>query len=211
MRIKKVLGISKFTGSAQYWQDRYRKQGNSGSGSYDHLAEFKAEVINAFIEEYQIQSVIEFGCGDGNQLRYLKAPNYMGVDISEAAVNFCRELYALDSTKSFMTVENFDPSMQAELTMSLDVIYHLVEDDVYDRYMRQLFDSSNKHVIVYSSNYDKSFGMDHVRSRKFTDWIEKHRPEFTLLRFIPNRYPVGSKTKLETSIADFYIFEKHAG
>jgi cyclopropane fatty-acyl-phospholipid synthase-like methyltransferase len=210
VQIKKVFGLSKFTSSAQYWQERYRNQGNSGSGSYDHLAEFKAEVINAFIQEHQIQSVIEFGCGDGNQLRYLDAPTYIGVDISEAAVKLCQELYASDSTKSFVTVEKFDPTTQADLTISLDVIYHLVEDEVYDRYMRQLFDSSNKHVIVYSSNYDKSFGMDHVRSRKFTDWIEMYRPDFTLLRFIPNRYPIGSKTKLETSIADFYIFEKHA-
>ena len=38
---------------------------------------------------------------------------------------------------------------RAELALSLDVIYHLVEDTVYESYMGQLFDSATKYVIVY--------------------------------------------------------------
>ena len=51
-----------------YWENRYKNNGNSGAGSYGRLAEFKADVINNFIAENKITSVIEFGCGDGNQL-----------------------------------------------------------------------------------------------------------------------------------------------
>ncbi|MEM6772492.1 MAG: hypothetical protein AAF597_18085, partial [Bacteroidota bacterium] len=75
-----------FTNSAAYWEARYRKGGNSGAGSYGELARYKAEVINAFIEEHGIESVIEFGCGDGHQLGLLKMTNYLGVDVSTTAV-----------------------------------------------------------------------------------------------------------------------------
>ncbi len=56
-----------FPGSQDYWVKRYAKGGNSGPGSYSELAKFKASVLNAFVREHGIQSVIEFGCGDGNQ------------------------------------------------------------------------------------------------------------------------------------------------
>jgi hypothetical protein len=57
-----------FPGSGKYWDNRYKKCGNSGAGSYGKLAEFKADILNKFISKNNIQSVIEFGCGDGNQL-----------------------------------------------------------------------------------------------------------------------------------------------
>ena len=65
MRIKREFKSSK------YWNERYKHGGNSGDGSYGHLAEYKAEIINDFIEENQIHNIIEFGSGDGNQLKYM--------------------------------------------------------------------------------------------------------------------------------------------
>ena len=56
----------KINSSREYWEQRYSMGGTSGAGSYDKLAEFKVEVINSFMKKYQISSVIEFGCGDGN-------------------------------------------------------------------------------------------------------------------------------------------------
>ena len=36
--------------SKKFWNERYLNGGNSGSGSYNHLAHFKANVINQFIK-----------------------------------------------------------------------------------------------------------------------------------------------------------------
>src|SRR5437899_4317923 len=58
---------------------------NSGLGSYDKLAEFKAEVLNGFVKENTIKSVIEYGCGDGNQLKFAEYPSYLGFDVSVKA------------------------------------------------------------------------------------------------------------------------------
>src|SRR5690606_4241845 len=76
--------------SADYWEQRYARGGNSGAGSYGKLAEFKAEVLNAFVRERQIRSVIDFGCGDGAQLALAEYPSYVGLDVSPTALHICR-------------------------------------------------------------------------------------------------------------------------
>jgi hypothetical protein len=82
--LKKVLGLFKKQtfSSADFWEERYKIGENSGSGSYNYLADFKAETINELIKEYNISGIIEFGCGDGNQLSLLKPEKYIGLDVS---------------------------------------------------------------------------------------------------------------------------------
>jgi len=206
---RKLKSKEKFTNSRNYWEKRYQSGGNSGSGSYNNLAEFKSQVINDFVERNQIDSAIEFGCGDGNQLKYLTIKNYLGVDVSEKAVQICLELFRNDSTKKFKVLSSFG-NEKATLTMSLDVIYHLVEEDTFVNYMTQLFKSTNKYVIVYSSNTnDTSLNAPHVKHRKFTDWVERNQLEFKLIQHIPNIYPFNGNGEV-TSCADFYIYEKKA-
>lgn len=197
-----------FNGSGTYWEDRYAQGGNSGVGSYGKFAEFKAEVLNDFVCAHQVQSVIEFGCGDGNQLTLAAYPEYLGFDVSERAVTQCQKLFKSDENKSFLLMSNYG-GQQADLTLSLDVIFHLVEDDVFGGYMRTLFDASKRFVIVYSSNTDKAEQdqADHVRHRKFTDWVEQNVDDWKLSERIPNRYPYQGDY-LEGSFADFFIFEK---
>ena len=97
----KLKGVPHFSTSKKYWDDRYQSGGNSGAGSYNRFAEFKAEVINKFVLEQSIQSVIEFGCGDGNQLKYFKFNNYLGFDVSSTAVANCKKLFHGDPSKKF--------------------------------------------------------------------------------------------------------------
>jgi hypothetical protein len=118
----------KFPGSKAYWEQRYLQGGDSGVGSYRLFAEFKAQFLNEFVAEKRISSIIEFGCGDGNQLKLAKYPSYLGFDVSPTAVAKCKDIFGLDETKSFHLVSEFN-GQKAELALSLDVIYHLVEDD----------------------------------------------------------------------------------
>src|SRR6185437_10475742 len=80
----------KFRNSNEYWERRYRTGGTSGAGSYNRLAEFKANFLNKFVEEHQVVSVVEYGSGDGAQLKLARYPSYTGVDISRTAVEICR-------------------------------------------------------------------------------------------------------------------------
>ncbi|MCX2523126.1 O-linked N-acetylglucosamine transferase family protein [Larsenimonas rhizosphaerae] len=195
-----------------YWNERYKHGGNSGAGSYGRLATFKAETINRIVDQYDITSLIEFGCGDGHQLSlFQNSFYYHGIDISEKSVSICREKFRSHSNKKFSTHEEFLKSPeQADATMSLDVIYHLIDDQLYHQYMQNLFLSSRKLCIIYAANIEEVTRDAHVRKRKFTDWIEKHASGWNLIEYIPNKYPMkpGSNPN-ETSFADFYIFRKN--
>lgn len=197
--------------SAQYWENRYESGNNSGKGSYGELAEFKAEVLNAFVAEKGVGSVIEFGCGDGNQLGLAVYPRYVGYDVSETAVDMCRKAFAHVPTKAFALVDEYRGE-RADLAISLDVLFHLVEDEVFEIYMRRLFGASDRFVIIYCSDTDRPIlpNSPHVRHRKFSVWVTRHVPSFQLIRKVENRYRDGRKTRQgHASPSDFFIYERN--
>ena len=168
------------------------------------------------MDNHDIQSVIEFGCGDGNQLQLADYPNYTGLDVSPTAIQKCQRLFEHDDTKEFhlyepkLFEENISP-VQGDLGLSLDVIFHLVEDDVYNSYMRHLFSTARRHVIIYSNNTNDQPAhlADHVRFRKFTDWIEAQAPSWKLVERVENLYPYNeNEAEKKGSFADFFIFTK---
>jgi hypothetical protein len=195
-----------FKNSASYWDHRYKTGGNSGAGSYSRLAEFKASVLNEFIRKHQITSVIEYGSGDGAQLKLAQYPRYTGVDISEKALEICRSMFRDDTSKRFLHSSAVNTSAVADLSLSLDVVYHLVEDSTFDAYMRQLFGSAERFVIVYSSNMEREWPFKHVRHRRFTDWVAQNKPEWYLQSTVENAYPWDAADPEHTSFADFYFF-----
>ena len=194
--------LKRFPGSENYWKKRYLSRGTSGAGSYGKLATFKADVLNYFVRENNVNSIIEYGCGDGNQLKLANYPHYIGFDISENAISRCNEAFSKDDRKSFFLTKEY-AEQTADLTLSIDVIFHLIEDDVFFDYMSRLFDSSNKYVIIYSSNTEKQSLLQakHVRHREFARWVSENRPQWKLTERISNKYP-------KKSFSDFYIYSK---
>jgi SAM-dependent methyltransferase len=197
-----------FTNSGEYWDSRYKMGGNSGSGSYNELALFKADVLNEFVRNHHVSTVLEFGCGDGAQLGLAAYPDYVGFDVSKQAVEICRTRYRDDSGKRFFLIDAGQPAITADLTLSLDVIYHLVEDRTFDQHMSSLFNASRKYVAIYASNEDHPSSDPHVRHRRFVTWIEKQRPDWRQIGFVKNKYPWDATKPQQTSFADFYFFEK---
>lgn len=199
-----------FFDSQAYWEKRYLRGKHSGAGSYGKLAEFKAAVLNEFVAKNQIGTVIEYGCGDGYQLSLANYPQYIGFDVSVTAVQSCRKLFANDATKTFREMRDYGGET-ADLTLSLDVIYHLVEDEVYEAYMYRLFSSSNRFVVIYSSNCDGLNRVEpkHIKHRRFSAWIEDNAKDWKLIDHIPNKYPYTGIND-EGSFSDFYIYERCA-
>jgi hypothetical protein len=199
-----------FTNSHDYWESRYRSGRDSGAGSYNRLARFKADYLNAFVREQAIQTVIEFGTGDGAQLALASYPSYIGVDVSRTILAKVRDRMGSTPGFSFLHTSEVTSEHRAELALSLDVVYHLIEDDVFDDYMRRLFDASTHFVIVYSSNVDRAGSAPHVRHRHFSRWVQDNRPDFTLFQHVPNAYPYDERDPDNTSFAEFYLFCKGA-
>ncbi|WP_313892572.1 methyltransferase domain-containing protein [Psychrobacillus sp.] len=199
--------------SKKYWEERYKSGGNSGGGSYNHLAEFKSKIINEFVRSNNINNVCEWGGGDGNQLSLMNYPNYIGYDVSKTAIEICKDKFKNDLTKQFILYDgkkvSFERLEKNDLALSLDVIYHLIEDEIYDTYMKNLFDSSSKYVCIYSTNYNDHH-TSHVKDREFLSHVENKFPEWKLIDYIENEY-LSHKVKnrkLEFSNSNFYFFEK---
>jgi len=199
-RLNERLKFREFS-SENYWIERYAKGGNSGEGSYGEHAEFKASIINGFLSTHGIESVIEFGCGDGNQLGLANYGSYIGLDVSDQAISCCRKRFHLDKSKSFRLMKEYRGE-RAQIALSLDVLYHLVEDCSFEAYMRILFNSADRYIIIYSTNTDvqeKGQG-SHVRHREFTRWIGENVANWELIWHVPNER--GSLP------AEFFIYEK---
>ena len=121
--------------------------GNSGAGSYNKIGVFKAKIMNNFVGDNNIQHVIEFGFGDGQQLTRAKYPRYTGLDVSETIMRKTSKRFEDDPTKHFQLYNGVTvPGLTADCCLSFDVIYHLVEDEVFHNYMKAMFDMSTKYV-----------------------------------------------------------------
>ncbi len=202
--------FQKLGGSPEYWERRYRANGNSGDGSYGRLAEFKAKVLSDFVAGNNIQSVVEFGSGDGNQLSLIPYPQYLGLDVSPTAISTCLERFREDPTKNFRL---YNPgswstkAVQADLALSLDVLYHLVEDEIYHLHLHHLFAASQRFVIVYASDQDEPSSVPHVRPRKFTGDVQRIFPDFHLDSVIDPPWKTDfAHYGADRTPASFYIF-----
>lgn len=92
---------------------------------------------------------------------------------------------------------------KADLALSLDVVYHLIEDHIFETYMKHLFSAAKKYVIIYSSDTDENplTMAPHCRNRKFTKLVETNLPEWKLIKKIKNKYP-------NESHSDFFIYKR---
>lgn len=198
----------RFTGSADYWESNYNHGGDSGGGSYGELARGKAAFLNDFVRNHSIASVVEFGCGDGNQLSLADYPRYAGLDVSPSAIAMCKERFAEDLTKSFFRYDTAYFADRggwfgADLALSLDVVYHLIEENIFESYMRHLFSAGERYVVLYSTNAALPGTAPHVRHRHFSPWVDAECPRWRLMAVTPG--PGAGPGR-----ADFFVYERAA-
>jgi len=210
--VKKLLRRLRGFDSDGYWELSYVNGGNSGVGSYGRLAEFKAEVVNRLIQERGLKHIVDWGFGDGNQLKLFVVDRYTGIDVSRTAVSRAQQEWEGDAAKRFFHSSELPLQDQGDLALSFDVLYHLIEDSVFNRYMNNLLESSSDCVLIYSSNKKaKKIEGHHVMDREFTSWMEEHGRQFELVEKIKNRYPYDPQDPENTSSADFWLYRRVKG
>ncbi len=204
----------RFRGSANYWESRYYRGGRSGDGSCGELAQYKARFVNHYVAVNHVSSVAELGCGDGGQLNLSAYPRYLGIDVSPTAIKICADRFSGDPTKSFLAIQPnglFDRSrfITADVVLSLDVLYHLVEDDAFQGYMFALFGMALRSVIIYSSDTDDNTAirLPHVRNRHFSEWVRHNIDGWQLVCHEANPYAKVSERSVG-SIANFFVYER---
>ena len=149
-------------------------------------------------------SVLELGCGAGyaagTLIRAVRpVKEYVGVDISRAAAerarDHIREQFGPASAEPLaegreVTFHDYDgfslPAAVAQRTfdvvISLSVMMHLLEGELFSAYMRHLFLLSHQYVIIQGDNVDAP-RVNHMRGWRFTDWIRREAVDWGLLVF----------------------------
>ncbi len=124
--------------------------------------------------------------------------------MAPSAIQRCRDLFASDPTRCFLVYDpyRFDPAgLKAELGLSLEVLFHLTEDALYQRYLQHLFGTATRWVVIFAPDEPDQTGgqFPHLRPRQFSRDIPAG---WTLQRHDSNPHR-------DISMSDFFVFEKN--
>jgi len=157
----------------EYWQNRYVSGGNSGAGSYGEEAKFKSEYINSVIKKYNIKSLVDYGCGDGNQLLYLNGfDKYYGYDIAPESINLCKKRMFNSEIYTFTSILD-ELDNNSDLGMTIDTLFHQIYDEDYFDLLNRIFNFANhKYVLLYTNNAIMNKTAEHVRHRKVIEDVK---------------------------------------
>lgn len=190
---------------AGYWERRYRDGRTSGAGSEGDEGAYKAAYVSDFIAEHAVKTIVDWGCGDGQVLTQIELPadaQYIGVDISPLMVARMRSDQAFPGPRYlFHTIDSFSTGTRTrlELALSMDVLFHFPDDQDYGEYLMRLFQSAEKYVIIYSTDYAGGRTARHVFRREFTPDIAEQFPDWEL---------TIAETPLREGLASFFVYEK---
>lgn len=191
----------------EYWENRYATGGDSGAGTKGDLLSWKASVVNRLIAGNGLRSGFELGSGDGNFASSLNLEKYVGYDISESAVRLANEKFVNPEFKTSTRQPGF--WRKFDITMSIDVIYHIVEERDFTEHMTKLFSSSTKFVVIYSYPAPPSREIPkHIKFNDFVKWAKRHATDWQLHEHLPNKFPFDVNNQKTTSESEFFIFKK---
>jgi predicted O-methyltransferase YrrM len=175
--------------AAPYWDRRYATGGTSGAGSRGAEAEEKVRLVQRVIDEHGVRSVLDLGCGDGYVASRLRVAEYVGYDPAPSALALCRAAMPGRAFVGELPAGPFD------LVLSLDVMFHLVDDADYREHIFWLL-SLGSCALVWSTDHAER-GAKHVLHRKWTadvppGWAvtripTEHKSAYLLTRKTPGR------------------------
>lgn len=200
---------NEYQDSINYWKQRYSNGGTSGEGAVKELAQFKSTIINDFIKEKKIQTIIEFGCGEGKFLKNLKFNKYIGLDVSDIAIQKCEEAFRGNSNLSFFLYNpasffNNSKIFLCDLAISLDVIYLIPEDKIFYKYMFDLFNAARSFVVIFSTDFDEEQN-GYLKNRNFSKWVSENIYDWKLVNVIHQKH---SEVLTNSNLCSFYFYER---
>ncbi|MGL5415415.1 MAG: class I SAM-dependent methyltransferase [Clostridium sp.] len=187
----------------EYWESIYTSGGISGAGSYGEIAKYKSEIINTFSIEKNIQTVIEFGCGDGNQLGLMDYATYIGFDISKTAIDICKRKFSNDPSKIFYEYNPLEFESQkysSQLVVCIDVLYHIIDELDFIKTIKHIFECSDRFVIIHTKLTTKeSQEIPSIKDRNIFKYLNEI-PDFKISNIIKKNNGIG---------ADFIFLERN--
>ena len=151
-----------------YWRSRvvsgsdlsvvgHRSMGRAYNGQ---IYERRLEVLDALVEQYAKKPleeirVLDIGCGSGFYTGYWSAlgvKNYVGLDISQATINYLSKQHAdCEFICADVTEEELDPHpelSQFDVVTVFDVFYHIVDDVRFSNAVRNIGSLTRESGVV---------------------------------------------------------------
>jgi SAM-dependent methyltransferase len=124
----------------------------SGAGSFPEYTQPYVAMLQRFLRDHEIRSVVDVGCGDWQFSRLIDwdGVDYLGLDLVESVIEANRKAFATNSI-AFEVATVGEPLPSADLVVCKDVLQHLPLAVVGD-YLAQ-FRQRFKHVLVTNDVY----------------------------------------------------------
>jgi SAM-dependent methyltransferase len=105
-----------------FWNKRYSENPNlgSGPGSRGNMAIDKKNFISSLIKANNLETVLDYGCGDLHSINPEQCKEYVGTDISDVIL---QKNSLKHSDKIFVKPENI-PDKKFDLVVCQDVLIH---------------------------------------------------------------------------------------
>ncbi len=160
--LKKLQG--KQQSISDYWNERFENvycqvlENASEIGRHGVIA----EIINRTVSK---GNILDVGCGTGilSELVDLQRFQYLGIDISEVALNLANEKRMKPNiTFQLKSMENFDPRQQFDVIVFNEVLYYLD----YKNVMQQISGWASGQKLIITSIFDFDEG------RELQQWLQ---------------------------------------
>lgn len=113
-----------------------------------------------------------------------------------------------DASKLFLLLDDY-AGQTADLSLSLDVLFHLVEDGVYFDYLDRLFKAGRRFVVVYATSVGNApRTLRHVRHRPVESDIATRFPDFARLTDLEAMLPAPPRAQGEGGYTRFFIYQR---
>ena len=136
--------------SQNHWDERYRKGGDSGYGSYGEQLNLKLRLIRNNIKD--IKNIVDFGCGDFNfglhVLGIFPDVYYFGIDQSIEIIQRNSSLYK----HSFQ--QNNRLIIGADLILCVDVLLHILNEKDEKNIIDDLKKHWRKYLVISAFDHD---------------------------------------------------------
>jgi SAM-dependent methyltransferase len=154
-------------GTNNYWETRYKFGGGSGYTEKDFKDNYTGYVWS-LIDKYtgKQTDVLDVGCGDLIFWNGRDCEKYTGIDISSTIVEKDRKLRP--KWKFITSSASAGLDLNAETVICMNTLYHIINDDDYEKIINNLIKWSKKYLMVLTWRV-------RPKNIKENDFYEKYR------------------------------------
>ncbi len=177
------------------WGENENGEGTSGTGStVASTVEYRA-LVQKFMKDHRIKSVVDIGCGDWEFSRLMNwdGIDYTGLDVVKSVINKNKQKYAKSNIRFIHADISKYNLPKGDLLLCKDVLMHLPNKDVasvlrnFKKYMYCLVTNNISKNRNYKINRD-------IKRGGFR-FVDVTRPPFNLKGKIIYTYQEGRGTK----------------